>query len=360
MDNEKFAVALANTNRITARRFNLLKEYFGDYDFRSFYEADKNILLKCGFLKGHVDNFLKIRNSLNPDKEYENYKKSRAKILIYGKKNYPKLLGELYGPPPFLFIFGEIKKCDESAISIVGSRLLSAYGKQATIKIAREVAKSNTTIVSGVATGADTIAHKEALELDKRTIAVLGSGLQKIYPRKNLSLLREIIKKEKGAIVSQFPLNHDPARQNFPIRNRVIVGLSRAVIVTEASKKSGAIITAKIAQNENRDVFAIPGSIFSDKSLGTNLLIRNLNAKLISSVDDIFEDLLIEKIKTSNNTNLTNEEKIFLEILKDDTMHIDKIIKNSNKNSQEAIMILSMMEIKGLVKNLGSMLWVQI
>jgi len=226
------------------------------------------------------------------DEEIALIKKAGAEILTLFDKSYPENLKNIYDPPTVLYTKGSFKKEDELSIAIVGSRKCTYYGMNMADKIAEQLAAACVTIVSGLARGIDTSAHKGALKAKGRTIAVLGSGLGNIYPAENKLLAEEIAK--NGVLVSEFPMQMPPDKNNFPRRNRLISGLSRAVLVVEAANKSGALITADFALEQGRDVFAVPGTADRLLSMGTNSLIKQ-GAKLVDSAEDILEELKIDK-----------------------------------------------------------------
>ena len=226
------------------------------------------------------------------DKEIMLISKAGAEVLTVFDKGYPENLKNIYDPPMVLYVKGSIRKEDELSISIVGSRKCTYYGMNMADKIAGQLAAACVTIVSGLARGIDTSAHKGALKAKGRTIAVLGSGLGNIYPAENRPLAEKIA--QSGAVISEFPMQMPPDRNNFPRRNRLISGLSRAVLVVEAANKSGALITADFALEQGRDVYAVPGTADRLSSMGTNSLIKQ-GAKLVDNVEDILEELKIGK-----------------------------------------------------------------
>lgn len=236
----------------------------------------------------------KIANAINTfpfenlKKELELAKKLKVRILTVNDDNYPQNLKNIFDPPICLYVKGDILPQDEISLGIVGSRRASFYGLQVAEKFAYSLAQLKFTIVSGLARGVDTSAHKGALKAKGRTLAILGSGLNCIYPEENFKLAEEI--SHAGAVISEFPLNFGPQPRNFPRRNRVISGLSMGVIVVEAAKNSGALITADFALEQGREVFAVPGKVDSATSFGTNQLIKQ-GAKLTDSVEDILEEL---------------------------------------------------------------------
>jgi len=309
-----------------------------------------------------------IKNKISWDKVEEQRRliqKNQVQIVTFRDENYPENLLSIYDPPPFLFVKGEIKKVDRNAVAIVGCRLASPYGKRITDRIGRELSKRGITLVSGLARGIDSIGHLSALKENGRTLAVFGSGLDIIYPRENRKLTEQI--KSSGAILSEFFMGTKPEAPNFPRRNRLISGLSLGVVIVEAGTKSGALLTAHCALEQNREVFAIPGNLGSKNSEGTNKLIKQ-GAKLVTSVEDILEELRITtKEGKSSSSVLTEEdlshlsemEKNILKLLSDEPFHIDKIATQASVNVPQALSALLSLELKGLVKQLSGKMFVQ-
>ena len=298
------------------------------------------------------------------EKQLELMEKNKVRLLTFKDQTYPENLKSIYDPPPFLFIKGEIGEDDKNAIAIVGSRAASLYGKQIAEKIGRELAKIGITIISGLAWGIDSIGHLSALEENSRTIAVFGSGLDVIYPPQNGKLVERIIR--KGAILSEFFLGTKPEKQNFPRRNRLISGLSLGVVIVEAGARSGALLTAKHALEQNREVFAVPGNIGAKTSEGTNELIKQ-GAKLVTSVEDILEELKMitplqqkEKSKIEKDlSQLSEVEKNIYNLIKEEPHHIDKIAQNTNVTTSQALSALLSLELKGLAKQLSGKMFVR-
>ncbi|HEX9917321.1 MAG TPA: DNA-processing protein DprA [candidate division Zixibacteria bacterium] len=282
--------------------------------------------------------------------------KKKFKILTFFDEEYPKSLKNIYDPPPLIFFRGEIRSEDQKAIAVVGSRKASSYGRMVTESLVEELASRGITIVSGLARGIDSISHQAALKAGGRTLAVLGSGLDIIYPPENRKLADGIA--ENGAVISEFFLGTKPEATNFPQRNRVISGLCLGIVIVEAGPKSGALLTARHALEQNREVFAVPGDIRSQGSKGTNELIKQ-GAKLVSSVEDILVELneltnasakkeRIERVEQ----DLPKEEKDIFKLLSIEPYHIDKISKELGLRSSEALSFLLSLELKGLVKQL--------
>jgi len=281
--------------------------------------------------------------------------KEIRKITLQDKE-YPAILKEISDPPKELYIKGEIIPQDKVAVAVVGTRKYSQYGKQAVLDIAGKLAKLGITIVSGLAKGIDTFAHQAALENNGRTIAVLGSGMDKksFSPLRNYELGEKIA--ENGAVISEYPQGTPGAIFTYPQRNRIISGLSLGVVVIEAPQESGALITANLALEQNREVFAVPGDIYSKNSQGTNQLIK-MGAKLVNDIEDILEELnlshLINAPRKEKVKPETKEEEIILSFLSLQPVHIDEIIKLSKLPVSVVNSTLTVLELRGAVRNLG-------
>jgi len=297
------------------------------------------------------------KQKINPDAEWEKLKKENINIVEFTNPAYPLLLKQIHNPPFIIYTRGKLNFNESPAISIVGSRKFSAYGEQAATAFSRDLAKVGFTVVSGLALGIDAFAHRGALEANGKTIAVLGSSIDddNIYPRANFSLAKEIIE-SGGLLMSDYSPETSATTMTFPARNRLIAGLSLGTLIIEAGEKSGALITARMALESNREVFAIPGSIFSPSSCGTNNLIKS-GAKLVTGVQDILEELNFSHTAEIKQAVLkipeNKEEEILLTILSDIPMHIDTIAKHSDLGMSIISSTLSMMEIKGWAKNIG-------
>jgi DNA processing protein len=269
-------------------------------------------------------------------------------------EKYPHLLKKIKNPPKKLYFMGEIFP-KENCFAIVGTRRCSSYGKEVSYKIASDLTEAGLTIVSGFAPGIDTVAHKAVIEKGKRTIAVLGTGLDKksIYPKSNLRLVDKILE-NGGCLISEFSPGTPGAKYTFPQRNRIISGLSLGVLVVEARMKSGTLITANYAKEQKRKIFAVPGPIFSQTSRGCHFLIKN-GAKLVESAEDILEELGIRKLEVGRIEikGETPEENLILEVLKEGALDIEKIIEKTKLSPSKTASILSILEIEGKIKNLG-------
>lgn len=292
--------------------------------------------------------------SLN--KEIGLIKKHKINILTIEDNGYPENLKEIPGAPIVLYVKGELLREDKLSIAIVGSRRASFYGLSLAGKFAVGLAEYGITIISGMARGIDTYAHKGALKRNGRTIAVMGSGFNQIYPYENKGLAEEIA--NSGAVISEFSMDTMPLRQNFPRRNRIISGLSSGVLVVEAAKNSGALITADFALEQGRDVFALPGKIDSPNSLGTNELIKQ-GAKLVSSVEDIIEEFnpyLLKSFSVQANEGsempIENEEAFLYDLISEQPIYLDEIIQKANLEFPTLSKMLLELEMRNLIRQL--------
>ncbi len=287
-------------------------------------------------------------------------KKFLVSLVTYKDSRYPKNLGQIYDPPPFLYVKGELREEDERSVAIVGSRRATNYGRLVAEKIGSALAARGITVVSGMARGIDSHAHKGALSVEGRTIAVLGNGLDIVYPPENSKLFSQIV--AQGAVISEFPMSTPPEGSNFPTRNRVISGLSLGVAVVEASSRSGSLITAKLALDQGREVFAVPGMIDSVTSKGTHQLIKE-GAKLVETPSDILEELppCFSSLDDSSPRQkkggeeilgLSREAQSILKFLGKEPIHIDTITKKSGLETYLVSSLLLDLELKDLVLQL--------
>ncbi|MCX6792521.1 MAG: DNA-processing protein DprA [Candidatus Falkowbacteria bacterium] len=360
MEGIEYLVALSHFEHFGPRRLKFLFNYFGSW--QKAWEANSKDLIASGVKESNVNLLLDHRAKIKPDELLKNILDEGIKLLTLDDSLYPPLLREIYAPPPLIYYQGELnKKLFLAPLAIVGTRKATSYGQHATEKIISELAASNITIVSGLALGIDTLAHQLALENNLATVAWLGCGVDQVYPRANKNLAQKIIN-NGGAIMSEFPPKTEPHKSNFPRRNRLIAGTCFATLVIEAAEKSGALITARYALEENREVMAIPGPIYNDSSIGTNNLLKS-GAKPITEANDIISGLNLANIdieadsQKSLNSN-DNDEKI-IELLKAGPQHIDLIAKETKLDINVINSRLTIMEIKGLVKNLGNMQYIR-
>jgi len=354
----KYLNAFNQFELIGSQTLKKIKKYFKTY--QKAWEAPAFSFIKAGLKGKIIEELNKGRAKINPDKELEKLEKYGIKILTTVNKKYPSLLKEIYDFPQILYYLGDINTFSKFSLAIVGSRRYTSYGKEITEYFSRELAEMQLTIVSGLALGIDALAHKAAVDAGGKTIAVLGCGLNYIYPPTNRKLAKEILK-SGGLILSEYPLGSDPLRHHFPCRNRIISGLSLGVLVIEAAQKSGSLLTANYALEQNREVFAIPGNIFSLKSAGCHQLIKS-GAKLVSNPQDILTELEIKNIKEYKETRKkiipeSKEEEIILNFLKEVPQEINHIIKKLDLPVSQINSLLTIMEMKGKIKNLGSGLY---
>lgn len=292
------------------------------------------------------------------DREIRLAEKEDIRILTLESEEYPELLNSIYDPPPVLYVKGKPLNSIFFPLAVVGTRNPSEYGKIITQRLCFKLASAGFSLVSGLARGIDTQAHKAALEAGADTLAVFGCGLGHTYPPENRKLRSEII--QKGAIISEFPVLMRPERNNFPARNRVLSGLSLGTVVVEAAEKSGALITADFALEQGREVFAVPGNITSAKSKGTNDLIK-AGAKLVDSPDSVIEELLpaLQGVVNKTGIKLDNEEerRVF-SLLSLEGRHIDNLIENSNLSPAQVSATLLQLELRGLVRQLSGKIYI--
>ncbi len=314
-------------------------------------------------------NIIRKKNKFDVEKELSLAKKHDIKIISIQDKDYPENLKTIYDPPTILYLKGEFLKQDDLSIAIVGSRRASIYGISCAEKFAFALAELGITVVSGMARGVDSASHRGALKAKGRTIAVLGSGLLNIYPPENEKLFEQIY--QSGAVISEFPLETKPLATNFPRRNRIISGLSLGVVVAEASRNSGALITADLALEQGREVFAIPGKVDSVNSFGVNALIKQ-GAKLVSSVEDIISELhprlknllkepekLKEKIISKADLNLNIDEQALYSLLDDKAKQIEQLVEESRLPVSNVMSILTKLELNRVIKQLPGKLFVR-
>jgi DNA processing protein len=282
------------------------------------------------------------------------------RALTWNDPDFPARLKEIYDVPPVLYVRGTITPEDEWTIAVVGTRRATIYGREVTERLTAELVRNRITIVSGLARGIDSIAHRTALESGGRTIAVFACGLDEVYPPENVKLAQSII--EHGALVSEHPLGTRPKKEHFPLRNRIMSGLSVGVLVIEGDVNSGAMITASLALEQNREVFAVPGNILSLASRGTNRLIKE-GAKLVSDVQDILEELnltMIPRQLEMREVVPENEiESLILKYLSHEPTHIDEVCRSSCLPIATVSSTLAMMELKGIVRQMGGMNYIR-
>lgn len=335
-----------------------LLDRFGDLG--AAWGASEATLQQAGLDRRAIANLVEARRTVDLDRRLAQLQAAGVQLLTWDSPQYPRYLLELPQPPPVLYVRGELLETDRWAVGIVGTRRLTRYGRQVTHNLVSGLVANGVTIVSGLARGIDAVAHKTAVELGGRTIAVLGSGLDHIYPPEHRSLADKITA-GYGAIVTEYALGVQPEAKNFPPRNRVISGLSLGVVVVEAGERSGALITAKFALEQDREVFAVPGNINSPASKGCNRLLQQ-GAKLVSSVDDILEELNLVLAHEQTAVQLalpeSAEEAALINHLTRQPVHIDELSRASGLPPALVGSTLTLMELKGLVQQVGGMNYV--
>jgi DNA processing protein len=357
MENLKYWVWLSLMSGVGTKNRCRLIEHFGFPWF--IWDTPEEVLKGIPFMTNKMLQEIKDRKIRKDAGVFaERIRKTGMDIVTICDDVYPDKLKNIYDPPVVLYVKGKLKK-SEDAIGIVGSRNATHYGMATSRELAFKLAAAGLTVVSGMARGIDSSAHRGALEAGGRTIAVLGCGLDVVYPPEN-RLLMEMIG-ETGAVVSEYPPGVRPLKYNFPMRNRIISGMSAGVVVVEAGKGSGSLITADFALEQGREVFAVPGNVDSSKSWGTNRLIRD-GARVVTGIEDIFEELNLtayEKGKPATEginvkefifKEFDHEERIIGECLLEQPMHIDSIARKSGMSIERANSTLLMMELKGLVE----------
>jgi len=336
-------------------RVSALLTYFGDLAVA--WRADVAHLRASGLPRNAIEELVYRRARIDLDAELTRVEQRGLTLLTWESDGYPSLLKNIDQPPPLIYVNGEITSEDDWAVAIVGTRHASAYGKEAATRFARDLVDNGLTIVSGLALGIDGVAHRAALDAGGRTLAVLGCGLDTIYPARHAGLAADI--RNAGALISDYPLGTKPEAGNFPPRNRIISGLSLGTLVVEAGIKSGALITVRYALEQGRETFAVAGNIFNRTSMGTNDLIKRGEAKLISSAQDVLEELNLaavsvqREVKTVVPDNPT--EARLLSHVSAEPIHLDELVRRSGLPTDQVTSTLCMMELKGMVRRVENM-----
>jgi len=360
--------------RVTAR----LLEHFGSAE--AIFDATRRDLALLRLPPETIESIASRELHARAETEIERVRKLGGDILVLDDGVYPALLRETYDPPVVLYVKGAWDEClERPCIAIVGSRRCSTYGQNAALMMSRELAQRGVTIVSGLARGIDAAAHRGALEAGGRTVAVMGTGLDQVYPRDHKKLSGEILNRG-GALVTQFPLSTPPVSENFPYRNRVISGLSLGVLVIEAAENSGSLITARLAMEQNREVFAVPGNITSRNSFGTNYLIKGAGAKLVQQWQDVAGELpaeiaaqllpppsrksrkkgeLLDQLKLSPPDLSAPELAVFNLLSTDTPQQIDTLAEGTKLSITQLTSALLALEMRELVRALPGMCFVR-
>ncbi|WP_223258308.1 DNA-processing protein DprA [Thermogemmatispora tikiterensis] len=359
-EERSYWVAFSRIRGIGPASFKKLLTFFHG-ELSAAWKAGRAELLSAGLHTRLVESLLRQRALIAPEEELARLQRLDIEALTPRDQLYPPALRRLNDAPPVLYLRGQLNPNDQCALAIVGTRRMSAYGKLVTEHLAAELARHGVTIVSGLAVGIDTAAHTAALATGGRTIAVLACGLDVLYPGSNVNLARRIVSSGQGALLSEYPPGTYPDSGNFPARNRIIAGLALGVVVTEAPQKSGALITARHALEAGRDVFAVPGNMFSRGSEGVNRLIRD-GAHLITSVQDILDALNLFTVSQCLELQqaLPDDpvERQLLALLNHEPRHIDELTRTSGLPSSQVAATLLTLELKGMIKQVGAMYYV--
>ncbi|MBI1886560.1 MAG: DNA-protecting protein DprA [Chloroflexi bacterium] len=354
----KYWVAFNRIPNIGRVRFSLLENHFGRLE--NAWTASRAELRSAGLDERSASIIVNERPKVSPDDEMERLGRHKIDPLTWNDAAYPSRLKEIFDPPPVLYVRGKLTEADEMAVAVVGTRRPTPYGRQAAEELTWGLAKSGITVVSGLARGVDAGAHRAALDAGGRTIAVMACGLDMVYPAEHARLALEI--SERGALISDYPLGTQPRGDYFPRRNRIMSGLSLGVLVVEGDMKSGALITARLALEQNREVFAVPGSVFSPQSRGTNSLIQE-GAKLVSRVEDVLEELNLtmvpQQLEMREVIPATDTEASLLRHISKEPVHIDEVCRKSGLPIATVSSALAMLELKGLVRQMGPMNYVR-
>ena len=352
-----FWVALSFVRGIGAVRFRLLLNAFGSA--REAWRASPEALRQAGLPAAALRNLLSLRAELDVARTWERIQSQGIRVLTWQDEAYPERLRTIQQPPPVLYLRGALQPEDAWAVAVVGTRRVTRYGRQVSEEVAAALARQGVTVVSGLARGVDGVAHRAALQAGGRTLAVLGCGVDCIYPPEHRTLAEEI--QTAGALLSDYPPGTPPDAANFPARNRLISGLALAVVVVEAGETSGALITARFALEQGREVFAVPGGIYAPMSKGPNRLLKQ-GAHPLLSVDDLLEILDISQVQQYRQARLALPddpvESALLERLQQEPLHVDELRALVDLPIEQVSAALTMMELKGLVRQVGAMHYV--
>jgi DNA processing protein len=359
MDDKRYWIGFNLIKGIGAVRMQALIQHFGDLE--DAWKAAPGDLAQAGLGRKVIERILQARAEVDLGKIWERIEAQGIKILTWQDESYPARLREIDQPPPVLYIRGEYLADDLFAVAIVGTRRVTAYGRQITEELSSFLAANGITVISGLARGVDAVAHQSTLKAGGRTIAVLGSGVDKIYPPEHRGLAAQMM--ERGAIISDYAPGTPPDASNFPPRNRIISGLSLAVVVVEAGETSGALITAEFAAEQGREVFAVPGSILAPQSKGTNKLIQR-GALPLLSVNDLMQALDLTHIgeqKAVRKTIPADEtDARVMNVLSNEPLHVDEIRNQTELPIEKVSATLALMELKGMVRQVGGMNYVAV
>jgi DNA processing protein len=358
-DDRRYWIGFNLIKGIGAVRLQALIQHFGE--LQAAWHADPAELAEAGLGRKLIDRLLEVRAGVDLSRLWANIESAGVRVLTWQDAEYPARLKEIDQPPPVLYLRGAYLSEDSFAVAIVGTRRVTAYGRQITEEIAAFLAANGITVVSGLARGVDAIAHHAALRAGGRSLGVLGSGVDRIYPPEHQALAERMM--ERGAVISDYALGTPPDASNFPPRNRIIAGLSLAVVVIEAGESSGALLTAEFAAEQGREVFAVPGSILAPQSKGTNKLIQR-GAQPLLGAADLLQALDLSRIGAFQAARkilpADQTEARLLELLGDEPQHVDEIRSRAELPIETVSATLALMELKGLVRQVGGMNYIAV
>jgi len=356
----RFWVALHRVHRLGSVRFGILQAGFASME--AVWNASAEELAAAGLDSGTAQSILRTRAKVTPSELMEQLAEAGVTALPRPDPRYPELLREIPDAPPVLYLKGSWLAEDDWSVAVVGTRRATAYGRQAAMELVQGLAQHRVTVVSGLARGIDTIAHHAALDAGGRTIAVLANGLDEVYPPENRRLAERIV--EQGALISDYPLGTHPRAEYFPRRNRILSGLALGTLIVEGGYKSGSMITARTAMEQDREVFAVPGSIFSPQSEGPLSLIRD-GATPVRRTEDILEALNLTMLGAQLDFGRavppeSPEEKAVIDALTREPRHVDEVVRTSGLAASVVSGTLTMLELKGLARDVGGMQYVRL
>lgn len=358
-DTKKYWVGFNLVRGIGAARLRILLDHFGSIE--DAWQAPVYALQATGLSSKLIDNLIQVRSEVSLDRVWDRLQTYGVEVLTWDDEDYPRLLTEIDQPPPVLYVRGKLLPEDDWAVAIVGTRRITAYGRIITEEVASFLARNRITVISGLARGVDGVAHKAALSSGGRSLAVLGSGVDRIYPPEHRTLAETMM--QNGALISDYPLDTPPDSMNFPPRNRIISGLAQAVVIVEAGERSGALITAGFAADQGRDVFAVPGNINAPQSVGTNRLIQQ-GAHPLVNPQEILEILNLTMVSQHQDARTAlpadETEAQLLAVVNQEPTHIDDICNNASMPIETVTATLALMELKGMVRQMGGMHYISV
>jgi DNA processing protein len=354
MDPKAYWVGFNYVKGVGAVRTRVILEHFGTLE--NAWNASTSSFEQIGLPAKTLENLIATRAQIDLERIWQGLLEKNIQVITWDDEIYPRRLKEVDQPPPVLYVLGKFTAEDEWAVAVVGTRRMTVYGRQVTEDLATYLAHNGISVVSGLARGVDSAAHSSALKAGGRTLAVMGCGVDQIYPPENRKLMQEII--QHGAILSEYPPGTPPEGTNFPQRNRIISGLSQATVVVEAGDTSGALITATFAAEQGREVFAVPGNILSPQSRGCNRLIRD-GAHPYLKPEDVLEQLNLEQVQEYKQARLLMPadeiESALIKVMENETLPIDEITSRTGLTADKVSAALTIMELKGMVRQMEGM-----